>query len=526
MWRGAGGRQADLVLAALVIAMIAMMIVPLPAAVLDLMIALNFAVAVVLLFVALYVGHALRIASFPTLLLLTTLFRLSIEVSATRLILSRANAGAMIHSFGNFVVAGNLIVGAVVFLILTLIQFVVIAKGSERVAEVAARFTLDALPGQQMAIDAELRAGLLDRQSAHDRRAELTRESQFFGAMDGAMKFVKGDAIAGILVLAINIVGGLAIGMLQRNMDAGTAARTYVLLTVGEGLVAQLPALLISTAAGILVTRVASADEGSRLGTDIARQVLAQPRAIAIAAVLMALLAIVPGLPLAPFLVLAGVLAALAWGSMRAARATRATRTTHAGQRSADMGASFAGATGARRWDLDARATMTPPATFKIDLGTNVAARAVPRGDLEGLSVAWADRASIRLRTERGITLPGLIVRRGDASVSPNGFRLSLDDLPLATGGAPPSTGTGTGDDAMFDAVYNLMGRHAFELVGIQEAQALLDGLRRTHPALIAEVVPKLISLPRFTAILRQLAREGISIAPLRDILGALATAP
>src|SRR3954468_14362862 len=311
-------RYSDMALAGLVVAIVGMMIVPLPTPLLDLLISVNIATGVVLLLVAIYVSDALKIATFPTLLLLTTLFRLALEVSATRLILLRADAGEVIRAFGNFVVAGNLVVGAVIFLILTMIQFLVVSKGSERVAEVAARFTLDAMPGKQMSIDAELRAGHIDHNEARRRRAALARESQLFGSMDGAMKFVKGDAIAGIVVLAVNIVGGLVIGVLQRGMDVATAARTYTVLTIGEGLVAQIPALIISTSAGIIVTRVASEEEGGHLGRDIGLQVMAQPKAIAIAAGLLLLLAAVPGLPGVPFVTLGVVLGLVAWRLLRA----------------------------------------------------------------------------------------------------------------------------------------------------------------------------------------------------------------
>src|SRR5262249_43544475 len=264
-------RHADLALAGVVVAIVAMMIVPLPTPLLDVLLSVNIAAAVTLLLVSLYVGEALRVATFPTLLLITTLFRLALEISATRLILLRADAGQVIRAFGDFVVAGNLVVGAVVFVILTIVQFIVISKGAERVAEVAARFTLDAMPGKQLAIDAELRRVPRDHAGARRRRAALARESQLFGAMDGAMKFVKGDAIAGIVVLGVNVVGGLVIGVLQRGMDPAAAARTYTVLTIGEGLVAQIPALLVSTAAGIIVTRVASEDEGS--GGHLARDI-------------------------------------------------------------------------------------------------------------------------------------------------------------------------------------------------------------------------------------------------------------
>src|SRR3954452_4741179 len=317
-------RYSDMALAGLVVAIVGMMIVPLPTPLLDLLISVNIATGVVLLLVAIYVSDALKIATFPTLLLLTTLFRLALEVSATRLILLRADAGEVIRAFGNFVVAGNLVVGAVVFLILTMIQFIVISKGSERVAEVAARFTLDAMPGKQMSIDAELRAGHIDHNEARRRRSALARESQLFGSMDGAMKFVKGDAIAGIVVLAVNIVGGLVIGVLQRGLDVATAAKTYTVLTIGEGLVSQIPALVISTAAGIIVTRVASEEEGGHLGRDIGLQVMAQPKAIAIAAGLLLLLAVVPGLPGVPFVTLGIVLGLIAWRLLRTPAAAAA----------------------------------------------------------------------------------------------------------------------------------------------------------------------------------------------------------
>ncbi|MCA9671634.1 MAG: FHIPEP family type III secretion protein, partial [Myxococcales bacterium] len=322
--RGALSRYSDLMLAGTVVGIVAMMIIPLPTLLLDILISANIAISVTLLLVSIYVSDALSIATFPSILLITTLLRLGLNVSSTRLILLQADAGQVIYSFGEFVVAGNLVVGVVVFLILTIIQFVVVAKGSERVAEVAARFTLDAMPGKQMAIDADLRGGAIDMDGARRQRAALQRESQLYGSMDGAMKFVKGDAIAGILITIINIVGGLLIGVLQRGMSAAEAGTIYTLLTVGDGLVSQIPALLISVAAGIVVTRVASEDkQGAHLGRDIGEQVLAQPRAIGIAAALLALLAIVPGLPTIPFLLLAAVAGAVAYGLTRRSAASR-----------------------------------------------------------------------------------------------------------------------------------------------------------------------------------------------------------
>ena len=302
---------SDIVLAALVMAVVGLMIVPLPTWLLDLLIASNLAFSVAVLLVTLYVSDALKIAAFPTLLLLTTLVRLALNVSSTRLILLQADAGDVIRAFGSFVVRGNYVVGGVIFLILSIIQFVVIAKGSERVAEVGARFTLDAMPGKQMAIDAELRSGSIDGNEARRRRRTLSRESQFYGAMDGAMKFVKGDTIASFLITAINLLGGIAIGVGQKDMELVGAMKRYGLLTIGDGLVSQIPALVLATAAGILVTRVASEEPDTPLGQELATQIFGVPRALRVASVFVVILALIPGLPALPFLVI-GVLLFLA----------------------------------------------------------------------------------------------------------------------------------------------------------------------------------------------------------------------
>jgi type III secretion protein V len=294
-------RYSDILLALLVVGIVGMMIIPLPTLLLDILLTLNITIAVTILLVSIYIPDALKIAVFPTILLITTLFRLGLNISTTRLILLQADAGRVIDAFGNFVVAGNYVVGAVVFLILTIIQFIVIAKGAERVAEVAARFTLDAMPGKQMAIDADLRAGIIDFEEAKRRRQAIERESQLYGSMDGAMKFVKGDAIAGIIITCINIIGGFIIGVLQMKMKLTEALQIYTILTIGDGLVAQIPALIISTSAGMIVTRVASEDRESHLGKDIGKQILAQPKAIAIASGLLLGLGIIPGLPFFPF---------------------------------------------------------------------------------------------------------------------------------------------------------------------------------------------------------------------------------
>src|SRR4051812_44990390 len=309
-------RTGAIALAAFVVAVVAMMIVPLPTPLLDVLLTSNLAVSVALLLVAVWSARTLELSTFPTLLVLTTLYRLALNVSSVRLILLQANAGRVIHAFGAFVVRGDYVVGFAVFLILTIVQYVVISRGAERVAEVAARFTLDAMPGKQLAIDADLRAGAIDANEARRRRDELSREAALYGALDGAMRFVKGDAIAGLLILAISLSGGLVIGVVQRGMALGDAARVYTLLTIGDGLVSQLPALLISTAAGLVVTRVASDEDGATLGPDLARQLL-RPGALIGTAVLLVVLSLVPGLPLWPFLLVAAAAGALAWWALR-----------------------------------------------------------------------------------------------------------------------------------------------------------------------------------------------------------------
>ena len=291
-------RYSDIALACLVVAIIGLMIMPIPPMLLDALLSFNLALSLIILMISTYIPSALSFSVFPSLLLFTTLFRLALNITTTRLILLHAHAGKVIDTFGNFVVGGNLVVGGVIFLILTIVQFLVIAKGSERVAEVAARFTLDAMPGKQMSIDADMRAGVIDMEEARQRRSLVSKESQLYGAMDGAMKFVKGDAIAGLIITVVNIIGGLCIGTLQKGMTAGEALETYAILTVGDGLVAQIPALLICITAGVVVTRV-SADDGSNehLGGEIGAQMLSQPKALLIGGALLFLFGLIPGFP-------------------------------------------------------------------------------------------------------------------------------------------------------------------------------------------------------------------------------------
>lgn len=292
-------KNVDLLMAVAILAVLAVMIIPLPPVLLDLALTLSLAASILILLVSLYAKKALDFSVFPSLLLLTTLFRLSLNVATTRLILSEghngsASAGAVVHAFGSFVVGDNYVIGFIVFMILIVINFVVITKGSGRVAEVAARFTLDAMPGKQMSIDADLNAGLINEEQARKRRKEIEGEADFYGAMDGASKFVRGDAIAGILIMAVNIIGGLLIGVLQHGLDLATAAETYTKLTIGDGLVTQIPALIISTAAGIIVTRTGSEDD---MGTEVVSQLFLNPRAMYIGGGVIAFLGMVPGLP-------------------------------------------------------------------------------------------------------------------------------------------------------------------------------------------------------------------------------------
>src|SRR5262245_20003116 len=318
-------KHSDLAAAFAVVMVVVMMVIPLPAALVDLVIALNISGALAIVISTMYVPRALDFASFPSLLLFTTLLRLAINVSVTRLILLKGDAGNVIHAFGNFVVGGNLVVGLVVFFILVVIQFVVITNGAGRVAEVAARFTLDAMPGKQMAIDADLNAGQITAEEARTRRDEIRREADFYGAMDGASKFVKGDAMAGVIIVAINLIGGIVVGVLQQHMSISDAMHHFSLLTIGDGLAAQIPALLISTATGIIVTRSASKGD---LGNEITSQLLGQPRAVMLAGGVVLGMGIVPGLPKMPFFIVGGLLLAMGrmMGKQKKADALEAAR--------------------------------------------------------------------------------------------------------------------------------------------------------------------------------------------------------
>jgi len=535
--RGAG----DALFALAVLAIVLLLVAPLRPRALDALLALNVAGSATILVVTLFARNALGFASFPALLLLTTLFRLALNVSSTRLVLSRGEAGRVIEAFGKVVVQGNAVVGAVVFAILSLVQLLVVAKGAERVAEVAARFTLDAMPGKQMAIDADQRAGAIDQAEARRRRRALERESQLFGAMDGALKFVKGDAIAGVAIVLVNVTGGLVAGAL-RGMDLAAAARRYALLAIGDGLVSQIPALLLAVSAGIAVTRVAAEEEGDSLGSEIGRQLLAEPRALAAVAALLTGLALAPGLPATPFLVLA---AAAAAGAHRLGRSRP--------RREAERAAAPAAADG------DA-AGFAPPSPVVLALGDDLFALA--RADEARFVREGLGGIRDRLWTELGVRTPAVVVRGG----APAGaWALLVDDVPAASGRAPPgealalapadelalvgiegapgrdpltgrpATRVAAADAARAAALGAVRGplervlaeaawalaRSAHLLVGVQETQALLDGLEPASPALVREASRQLP--PALLGdVLRRLVEEGVSIRPLRTILEAL----
>ncbi|MFW5968314.1 MAG: FHIPEP family type III secretion protein, partial [Persicimonas sp.] len=423
---------SDLGLAILVVGIIAMMIVPLPTFLLDLLLTLNITIAVTLLMVSLYIPNALRISAFPSLLLITTLFRLGLNVSSTRLILLDADAGQVIDAFGEFVVQGNYVVGAVIFLILTLIQFIVVAKGSERVSEVAARFTLDAMPGKQMSIDADLRAGAFDLDEARRRRALVQKESQLYGAMDGAMKFVKGDAIAGIIITSINIVAGMIIGVLMGGMSAGEAASTYTLLTIGDGLVSQIPALLIATTSGIIVTRVSSEeDDVEHLGGDIFSQIVAQPKAIAIAAGLLTALALVPGLPTLPFVLMGGAVGFAGWGLLRAQQSPEAMLSEREAKEVETV--EQEAKSGARQ----ARAMIPAVTPLSLEIGEALSA------EMDEEREAWLRETIPSMREgifhELGVKVPGVRVRLGSKRCAAREFSVSIDEVPVVTEEVPPA---------------------------------------------------------------------------------------
>ncbi len=496
---GGGGRRGwgELAVAALVIAVVAMLIVPLPRVVLDVLLALNIAIAVALLMAAVFTPRPRSFGSFPMLLVVTTLFRVGLEVSATRLILADADAGAVVRAFGSSVVAGNLVVGLVVFAVITLVQLIVVSRGAERVAEVSARFALDAMPGKQLAIDAEQRAGALAPEAARARRAELERESQLYGAMDGAMRFVKGDAIAAIVIVVINLIGGLVIGVGSRGLSAAEAVKTYSLLSIGGGLVAQIPSLLVAVAAGLLVTRVASTGDralGDDLGAHLGLEPGGSPRVLTATSVLLLALGLVPGLPLAPFLVLGAGAAALALGTARRA----APRIVGEGNALDEPGADPAHAP-----------------HLALHLGPALHRRLATMPGPLHTQLAEV-RASLTATT--GVRLAPLAV-----AADPE---LADDEVCVLLGPTPVAWLTAADLPALRAALPGALAPLVPDLLGVDRVAALVDAAAATAPVLVREVVPRVIALPVLTEVLRGLVREQVPIDDLAAILEAIALAP
>jgi type III secretion protein V len=542
---GRARASSDVVLAGVMAMIIAAMIVPLPAWLLDVGLAFNLAAALALLVAALSARDALRVATFPTLLLLTTLFRLAMNVSSTRLALSEGHAGEIIEAFGEFVVRGDYVVGAVIFAILTLVQFLVVTKGAERVAEVSARFTLDAMPGKQMSIDADLRAGAISQEQARSRRRELERESQLFGSMDGAMKFVKGDVIAGLVITLVNLVGGTVIGVLQGGLSVSEAASTYALIAIGDGLVSQLPSLAIAVAAGLVVTRVASEQEDTALGAEIGAQFFGQHRALFVVAVLCLALAALPGMPTLTFALIALALAGIGLGLQRLRARPSAERVATAP----------APTTPTPQADSASAAGVTP---LLLDLAADLTELL----EEDGQAFVKQDLDAVRERVHRelGVRLPTFRVRTG-CPLAPRGYVLCVDEVPAGRGQLPEGAlfalgPAGVGDGAvpsvdalgrtvtpvpasereavaargvplrtrralLVDHLVALAKKRASAFLGVQEVQAALTELERSAPALVKEALHK-VPLPLLTDVLRRLLVEQVSIRNLRAVLEAL----
>ena len=547
-------RRGDLAAAAVIVAAIALLVVPLPTPLLDGLIATNLAASIGLLMLSMYVPSALGLSTFPSLLLLTTLFRLSLNIASTKLILLNAAAGHIIDTFGRMVVGGNVVVGLVVFIIIAIVQFIVIAKGAERVAEVGARFSLDGMPGKQMSVDADLRAGLVDKEEAQRRRRELEEETRLYGALDGAMKFVKGDAIAALIIAFVNIVAGITIGVSMRDMSVGTSVDTYSVLSVGDGMVAQIPSLFVSIAAGILITRVESRSKAREtLGVQIAQQILAQPTALVVAGALVATFLLVPGLPAWPFVTLALLLASAGYLGRKVFRANNAESASKTPAMQRDRGATPA--------EGDAERGGSPIAVpLRLRVGPTVRA---------GLSLDAFDAAleteKVGLAQDLGLPFPGLQVIT-DEALTGGQYSIDVQEIPVAQGDLQKSNvlnlgareeatneDTGTSGPAaqastpgvaadmpgaasathasrdsrrgreptLAAHIAWVVRRHADAFIGIQETHELLARAAMQLPELAAEA-QKAVPLQRIADVLRRLVEEGVSIRYLREICESL----
>ena len=536
-----------------VVTVVALLVMPLPPFLLDALLATSFALSLVVLLVTMSSRDPLEFSIFPSLLLLITLLRLGLNVSSTRLILSTGHAGQVIAAFGSFVIGGNVVVGLVIFLILVVINFMVITKGAGRVAEVAARFTLDAMPGRQMAIDADLSAGLIDEIEAKRRREEINRYADFYGSMDGAAKFVRGDAVAGLVIVAINLVGGFVVGITQQHMSAGDALRTFSMLSVGDGLVTQIPALIVSTASGLLVTYGST---GSAMAPSIVKQLTRDPRSLWSAAAILATFGLVPGLPLAPFLSLAAVSGGLAWWTSR-------TREREKVEREQDEDAAAEAATPAAGTPQLREVLAVEPLELEIGYALIPLVDESHGGDL-------LQRVSIlrkQLAFELGVLVPPVRVRDNiqlgsqEYLVRMRGVRVAAGEiLPRhlmaldtgATSGTPegiqtkdPSFGLRAvwivpdqrpaaeslgwnvveAPTVLATHFMEIIREHAGELVTRQNVREMLDGLKETHPALVEDVVPGKLSLGVVHRVLQRLLKEGLPVRDFATILEVLSDA-
>jgi len=503
-------RYSDLVLVAGVVAIIAMMILPLPSWMIDLLVAVNIASGLVLLLLGLYIASPLEFSVFPSVLLISTLFRLALSIATTRMILLEGHAGHIIDTFGKVVAGGNLVVGLVVFLIITVVQFIVIAKGAERVAEVAARFSLDAMPGKQMSIDSDLRSGLIDKDEAKRRRRLVELESKLHGSLDGAMKFVKGDSIAGIVIIVINLLGGLAVGVMMLEMDIGTAMTKYSILTIGDGMVAQIPALLGAMAAGLIVTRTNDDEHDKHLGDAIRKQIAAKPRVLLVAGGLCVLMGLVPGFPTGVFLLLAAV-AAGAGVLLTPAWRERLRRLRHPALR---------GFVDRLDAPVPVTATALPPPRPAVPLLLGVPAEVLAAEDARGLKHALEEVLD-EFQLQLGLTLPRIHLH-GQTGTAADGARWELlaYEVPIAQG-ALPAQDTHA---ALVEATRQALRRQAPLFLGIQDTTNLLTRASADAPDVVKEVL-RALPLQRVADVLRRLVGEQVSIRNLRDILEALAEA-
>lgn len=539
-------QRAEVLGAVVIMAIVFIFIVPLPTWLVDILIALNICIACLLIMLALYLPGPLAFSSFPSILLLTTMFRLALSIATTRLILLEQDAGDIVEAFGNFVVGGNLAVGMVIFLILTLVNFLVITKGSERVAEVAARFSLDAMPGKQMSIDSDLRAGLIDGVQARDKREQLSRESQLFGAMDGAMKFVKGDVIAGLIIVVVNLLGGFSTGMFQHGLSAADSMALYSVLTIGDGLIAQIPALLISLTAGMIITRVAP--EGRKgitnMGAEIARQMTSEPKSWMIASVAMLVFAIVPGMPTLVFILLAMMTGALGYYLDRRRRreaqpeaeAVEAVRPEENGKEdlrgfdpSRPYLLQFPSALrgtpevtdlihGIRqvRNSLVANIGLTLP-PFEVEIDDSLdddemrfCVHEVPMVKASVVQHVAVERSALTVEPEHGV--PGLAERNEQ-----DWLWLPPDDPLLNDAQLERFTAT----SLIVDRMKKAMMLSGPQFLGIQESKSILSWLENNQPELVQEL-QRIMPISRFSAVLQRLASEGVPLRAVRLIVESL----